>query len=148
LQEERSVDASVPSGSLQSVGPVVALAVYEGLAHSNFLATGHRGLVQTGTWLKVLMDSTDAISHGLLAVTSPSEILSFSHTLLFGWHCAKAMDSRIINGYSPMRGLFLPNVMDTTTYCLSGLLGGAEHPEWALSASIVYGILRYVDCIY
>ena len=71
-----------------------------------FVVLGHRGLVLTGTWLKTILDSKDAFTHGWLSAASPSKALSVAHLALFGWHTAKATDSLIISGYSPMRGLY------------------------------------------
>ena len=65
-----------------------------------------------GSWLKVFLDSTDTTSHFMLAVTNPNPTLSLVHMGMLGWHCAKAMDSIIIQGYSPMRGLFIPNLVN------------------------------------
>ena len=114
---------------------MVALCVHEAWAHMSFVATGHRGNIATGSWLKVFLDSEsrhplpvlpfhaswvamhevfrltrrirffvargagkDTMSHALLATTSPVPALSVAHTVLFGWHTAKAADSVLIAG--------------------------------------------------
>ena len=146
--QKEADDGNTKTVAEWAVAPVVSLAVYEALAHTNFFTTGHRGLVQTGTWLKCAMDTLDAASHGLLAATSPMLALSSVHVLLFGWHCAKATDSQIIDGYSPMRGLWLPNLIDTSAYCISALHGAYVCPEWALFGAIVYSAFRFHNCIY
>lgn len=72
--------------------------------------------VSTGTYLKAVLDSKDAASHCALATTAPHRRLAWLHVGMLGWHCAKAADSLIISGYSPLRGLFVPNLIDTTSY--------------------------------
>ena len=63
----------------------------------------------------------------------------------------KATDSLIISGYSPLRGLFVPNLVDTSVYTVSALLGarhsGCHH--WAAGAAVAYTGLRFgLDSIY
>jgi hypothetical protein len=113
---------------------VVFLCTHEACAHVSFFLTGHRGLVQTGTWLKTILDTKDSASHGLLASTSPHSGLAVVHLLLFGWHTAKAADSILIQGYSPMRGLYLPNLVDAGAYTCSAVLGGVAQPAHSIAA--------------
>lgn len=131
------------TGAMCWYGPVVALGVHEALVHLSFLITGHRGEVQAGTWLKVFLDSKDVVSHSALAVTAPPLLSSLLHTGLLGWHTAKAVDSNLIEGYSPMRGLFTPNLVDTLMYTSSAILGGLEQPAWGATAAAVYLTLRF-----
>ena len=63
-----------------------------------------------------MLDSKDVASHCVLATTAPQPQLAWLHVGLLGWHCAKAADSLIISGYSPLRGLFVPNLIDATSY--------------------------------
>jgi hypothetical protein len=129
-------------------GAVVYLTSFESCAHVSFFLTGHRGLVQTGTWLKAILDTKDCVSHGLLASTAPYSALAVVHTLLFGWHTAKAADSILIQGYSPMRGLYLPNLIDAGTYTCSALLGAVAQPTYSIAAAMMYCVLRFTDCVY
>jgi hypothetical protein len=143
-QQQQQTTISLPA----LPGPLVLLCVHEALAHVSFFLTGHRGLVQTGTWLKVFMDSKDVFTHGGLGVASPEFALTVAHMALFGWHTAKATDSVIISGYSPMRGLYYPNLLDAGIYTVSAILGARQQPGWAVGGVALYISLRTLDRIY
>ena len=136
-----------------------AVVTFEALAHFSFLTTGHRPQMaadgsKTAMYetLKMALDTADLLSHGLHAVVvrSSTGLLSLVHTELFAWHVAKKVDSWYLASYSPVRAWFLPNVIDTVTYCTSALLAlrGHETRWYAFSGAGIYALLRAVDCVY
>jgi len=116
---------------------------------SGFFITGHHGRSVVGSGLKAILDSVDVLMHLFLAGTHPHHVIHFSHATLLGWYCAKAADSHIISSYSPLRGLLLPNIVDTSAHTMSGVLGAFSYPLWAAAAAASYGFLRFgLDVIY
>ena len=135
---------------MQSLGqPILFCCILEAFAHLSFLITGHRGKVLTGTWLKYAWDSLDILTHAALAFFHPQQtILCALHFLMFVWHVAKAVDSFRINGYSPLRGLFLPNCVDTASYTFSAATGMYQNSIFGCVTIFVYGSLRIMEYVY
>ena len=138
-----------PTGERQPFpGPIVFLSVHEACAHISFFLTGHRGRVTTGSLLKAFLDTKDVMTHALLGICSPFLLLALAHAAMLAWHTGKAADSVLISGYSPMRGLYWPNLIDAAIYSLSAAVGAFESTSWALAGFAVYGCLRLADRVY
>ena len=137
----------------QSLSYVLLLicCVIEACAHVSFLITGHRGRLTTGSILKIFWDSIDIFTHLVLYLNSihPEQtILCILHFLMFLWHISKAVDSIRINGYSPLRGLFVVNFLDATTYTISAFIGIYNSVFFGTLAIMIYICLRLIDYIY
>ena len=131
--------------------PILFCCILEACAHLSFLITGHRGKVLTGTLLKLAWDSLDILTHAVLTFMSfhPQQtLLCALHFLMFVWHVAKAVDSVRINGYSPLRGLFLPNCLDTASYTFSAAIGMYQNSIFGFVTIFVYSSLRVMEYVY